>query len=1084
MTATSYILAQLEALQAEEYENEKKSIQLLHVQDSRDELEDLDSGSSSPKLVPQGGGICSRIIFFLLLTGLVLLTVLIFFEARSAREVDLPLEASRFSAIFDGLVEDHMEQPEEAPAYDTEEPVAEQDFRADLFPPSDQIEPSSTMDKLTVPVVDWASSAETTGIVQPEAATHTDEPVIETEAIHASASAALGDMSTPSSEEPTPDAAIFRIAAGLLGMIALHILLVILGFARQEVTRHHAIPVIHVHEPPMESEVEPQMATTVTIDHHKEEEQVQEEDKESVVPAMEYGEWGPGTSFYEEASLEVMDEMHHYSMSGAPSLNGEKVTFHMEGAKKQTVFNDETTPEMEEHSRDDEDVSDVTEETQEQELVNPVTEKTWEMPEYSLSPEEQIEVFEESPEGYKSEHLTGELPPLEREHDKSSESNEIKLDSEQELGDLEVPPMGTEPHDAQYQTDVELELDGVHTHGLAEEEPDQESAEQEQPYPGFQDSRQEREGSEPHLQQVHQGRGGLPTYETEESLQSLEERGPYEVEESLQSLQEREPYEAGGESMENLAEEISGPHEEETLTIPSDVEMREDDMEFHEAEKELLDAEQTLHAIEIPKEQPSSEESSHVEAEENFPSDSHNVHGPDDANFKEPEETSHSAYMPDWDEESEEAEQRVEELAPLSNPFPTQIKHSVAQLRETIQDFSTILDVNPKSHGALYGYAHALDRLAQLLSSNDVLDDALDAFRKLLSLPHRQVPAKLYKKALRRFVERLQFRGHLQGAVEVLEAAVRDFPDEKEWRNSLAVGYLLLGENDLAKEALEDTLELWPEDGFAKVHLGFIYKVIIHNYAKGAELMEEGINTNEEGTHDGRFYYHLGDAYIRLKKQAQADAIHEKGAKEGIFLSTQQRSLYNVDHLKAQPWWTNRETTYEKDLEAMEERWEQIMEEVNPLIRSGAKEFSDESEDLRDGGSWKELILFARGRRHSQNCNLVPRTCGILEAFPAASQCRRGQVKFSLMQPRTHVWPHTGPTNCRLRAHLGLEGLQGAAIRVANETRTWKLGKFIIFDDSFEHEVWHNGTTDRLVLIVDMWHPGLNEQERHTLPAI
>ena len=33
--------------------------------------------------------------------------------------------------------------------------------------------------------------------------------------------------------------------------------------------------------------------------------------------------------------------------------------------------------------------------------------------------------------------------------------------------------------------------------------------------------------------------------------------------------------------------------------------------------------------------------------------------------------------------------------------------------------------------------------------------------------------------------------------------------------------------------------------------------------------MQEGIDTNEEGTQDGRFYYHLGDAYIRLKKQAQ-----------------------------------------------------------------------------------------------------------------------------------------------------------------------------------------------------------------------
>lgn len=41
-----------------------------------------------------------------------------------------------------------------------------------------------------------------------------------------------------------------------------------------------------------------------------------------------------------------------------------------------------------------------------------------------------------------------------------------------------------------------------------------------------------------------------------------------------------------------------------------------------------------------------------------------------------------------------------------------------------------------------------------------------------------------------------------------------------------------------------------------------------------------------------------------------------------------------------------------------------------------------------------------------------------------------------------------------------------------------------VFDDSFEHEVWHNGTSMRLVLIVDIWHPELTERERRSLPAI
>lgn len=41
-----------------------------------------------------------------------------------------------------------------------------------------------------------------------------------------------------------------------------------------------------------------------------------------------------------------------------------------------------------------------------------------------------------------------------------------------------------------------------------------------------------------------------------------------------------------------------------------------------------------------------------------------------------------------------------------------------------------------------------------------------------------------------------------------------------------------------------------------------------------------------------------------------------------------------------------------------------------------------------------------------------------------------------------------------------------------------------MFDDSFEHEVWHNGSGTRLVLIVDVWHPDLTRAERAQLPAI
>lgn len=79
-------------------------------------------------------------------------------------------------------------------------------------------------------------------------------------------------------------------------------------------------------------------------------------------------------------------------------------------------------------------------------------------------------------------------------------------------------------------------------------------------------------------------------------------------------------------------------------------------------------------------------------------------------------------------------------------------------------------------------------------------------------------------------------------------------------------------------------------------------------------------------------------------------------------------------------------------------------------------------------------IYFA-GQQMTSNCKRAPITCQLISQFPAAHGCRRGQAKFSVMQPDTHVWPHCGPTNCRLRAHLGLVVPSGTALRVGLEKR-------------------------------------------------
>ena len=247
------------------------------------------------------------------------------------------------------------------------------------------------------------------------------------------------------------------------------------------------------------------------------------------------------------------------------------------------------------------------------------------------------------------------------------------------------------------------------------------------------------------------------------------------------------------------------------------------------------------------------------------------------------------------------------------------------------------------------------------------------------------------------------------------------------------------------------------------MHYGFVLKNLDKDYEQAVLYLREGMATNEPGTQDGRFYFNLGDSLHRLGRIEEAREVYRKGAENGVFISEYQRSLYNVDRLKSRPFWTKVETTYNEDFSELSKYWNIIRDEGLILLREGGY-FIDEIENLKQQGDWKQLELFSRGRP-TRNCEQASVTCRLIKKFKAASGCSRGQVKFSVMHPNTHVHPHCGPTNARIRAHLGLQIPDNTTIRVAEETRSWKEGEWLIFDDSYEHEVWHNGTTMRLVLI-------------------
>ncbi|XP_077592373.1 aspartyl/asparaginyl beta-hydroxylase isoform X14 [Stigmatopora nigra] len=403
------------------------------------------------------------------------------------------------------------------------------------------------------------------------------------------------------------------------------------------------------------------------------------------------------------------------------------------------------------------------------------------------------------------------------------------------------------------------------------------------------------------------------------------------------------------------------------------------------------------------------------------------------------------------------------------------------KVEAALKSFEALVRQHPLSPRARYGQAQAEDDLAEKRRSNDMLLKAVASYRDAAEIP--DAAPDLVRAALARRAERQQFLGRTRGAVATLERLVQIFPDDVSPKNDLGVAFLLLGDNQRAKKVYEEVLAAAPADGFAKVHYGFILKSE-NKIAESIPYLKEGLESGEPGTDDGRFYFHLGDALQRVGDQS-AYHWYRLGHERGHFASVWQRSLYNVDGLKAQPWWTPEETGYTLLVEALERNWESIRGEALAVMDRRTGHFIPEEENLREKGEWGQYTLWQQGKKSSTSCQAVPKTCALLEKFPEATGCKRGQIKFSAMQPGTHVWPHTGPTNCRLRMHLGLVvPREGCRIRCTDSSRAWEEGKVLIFDDSFEHEVWQDAASLRLVFIVDVWHPQLTAQQRRTLGAI
>jgi aspartyl/asparaginyl beta-hydroxylase (cupin superfamily) len=151
-----------------------------------------------------------------------------------------------------------------------------------------------------------------------------------------------------------------------------------------------------------------------------------------------------------------------------------------------------------------------------------------------------------------------------------------------------------------------------------------------------------------------------------------------------------------------------------------------------------------------------------------------------------------------------------------------------------------------------------------------------------------------------------------------------------------------------------------------------------------------------------------------------------------------------------------------------------IGEELQAVLadREALPNFQDISKDqieITDDDDWKTFFLYGYGFEAKLGVEMCPRTAALMREIPGMTT-----AMFSILSPRKHILNHRGPYKGVLRYHLGLivpRDAEACRIRVGEDIRHWEAGKSLVFDDTFNHEVWNDTDETRVVLFVDVLRP-------------
>lgn len=197
-------------------------------------------------------------------------------------------------------------------------------------------------------------------------------------------------------------------------------------------------------------------------------------------------------------------------------------------------------------------------------------------------------------------------------------------------------------------------------------------------------------------------------------------------------------------------------------------------------------------------------------------------------------------------------------------------------------------------------------------------------------------------------------------------------------------------------------------------------------------------------------------------------------------LPLQDPTWFAVDSLCAFPFHMNETFQF---IHVLEHNFHVIRAEALSIMENQEKIVSIPS---RKSGKWEAFNFLKQGKTIQKNCVQCPQTSQILEGIPSLIRgCSLGYAYFSILHPDTLIH-HCSPCNLKLRCVLPLLVPTGhsCGLTVAGQERQLIEGKVVVYDDSFVHSSWCKGSTQRVDLLLDIWHPQLQPGEITTLSRI